>query len=311
MKDEECGEAAGGGVLAIHAGALGDVILFGRLLERLDAPVTLVAHGEKARLLEGLGVVRRAMDFESLPMHEVFTDTPLAECELPRRLGRHDRLISCFAAGNRKAELRLAAIAESSACFLPTRPPDGFNGHLLELWCDMLGLPADAPLPAWRVPDEWRLAGAEALLQAGADADGSCTIIHPGAGSSAKCWPAERFRELTRFVANPTFVLGPVELERWPGETVDSIREEFPVLSAPAFATLAGVLADAGAYVGNDSGVSHLAAAVGAPTLALFGPTNPAHFAPLGRCVRSLRTRPLDALTVEAVRQALNALGAQ
>jgi ADP-heptose:LPS heptosyltransferase len=52
---------------------------------------------------------------------------------------------------------------------------------------------------------------------------------------------------------------------------------------------LGALLARAALYVGNDSGVTHLAAAWGAPTLALFGPTDPAQWAPLGPRVRTLR----------------------
>ncbi len=52
---------------------------------------------------------------------------------------------------------------------------------------------------------------------------------------------------------------------------------------------LGALLSRAGVFVGNDSGVSHLAAATGAPTLALFGPTDPGLWSPLGQRVRVLR----------------------
>jgi len=84
-------------VLAVHPGALGDVILFGRLLSMLPGPITLVTGREKGELLAGVGVVRKVLDFDALPMHEAFTDTPLSQCRLPKLLGRHRRLISCFA----------------------------------------------------------------------------------------------------------------------------------------------------------------------------------------------------------------------
>ncbi len=67
----------GSTIIAIHPGALGDCILFGRLLWHLNAAVTLVAGGAKGRLLTGMGAVDRALDFDALPMHEVFSDTPL------------------------------------------------------------------------------------------------------------------------------------------------------------------------------------------------------------------------------------------
>ena len=66
---------------------------------------------------------------------------------------------------------------------------------------------------------------------------------------------------------------------------------------------LGTVLRDAGCYVGHDSGVSHLAAAFGAPVLALFGPTDPAVWAPVGRRVHVLRApdQLLEDLSVDEV----------
>ena len=66
---------------------------------------------------------------------------------------------------------------------------------------------------------------------------------------------------------------------------------------------LGAALARAGLYVGNDSGASHLAAAAGAPTLALFGPSDPAVWAPVGPSVRTMRAPgfALDALRVADV----------
>jgi heptosyltransferase-3 len=66
---------------------------------------------------------------------------------------------------------------------------------------------------------------------------------------------------------------------------------------------LGAVLARAGLYVGNDSGVSHLAGAYGAPTIALFGPTDPALWSPVGPRVSVLRspTETMAALVLEDV----------
>jgi ADP-heptose:LPS heptosyltransferase len=110
-------------------------------------------------------------------------------------------------------------------------------------------------------------------------------VIHPGAGSLTKCWPLERFKELAtglRGRMQVIFVVGPAEMDWWGQAELESIGKQFPLLSAPRLDVLAGILAGASLYVGNDSGVSHLAAAVGAPTTAIFGPSSSTHFAPLG-----------------------------
>jgi hypothetical protein len=287
-------------VLAIHSGALGDVILFGRLLSRLGGAVTLVAGREKGELLAGLGVVERCLDFDALPMHEVFCDARLEECRLPALLCGCDRLVSCFAAGDRGAELRLAALCgASSAAFLPVRPPAECSCHVVGLWEDLLGLPAGKHARPWPVPGRWRRDAGRRLAEAGVDPQRPFVVIHPGAGSKDKCWPLAGFVELAGLLGTApagrglnrccvVFVLGPVERDRWSAETVASLGRAYPLLTDLPLALLAGLLAAARAYVGNDSGVSHLAAAVGAPTLALFGPTRAEHFAPLGPAVSVL-----------------------
>jgi ADP-heptose:LPS heptosyltransferase len=73
---------------------------------------------------------------------------------------------------------------------------------------------------------------------------------------------------------------------------------------------LGALLSQAGLYVGNDSGVTHLAAAAGAPTLALFGPTDPATWAPVGPRVEVARSPDarmsgLDSALVDAAAERL------
>jgi len=289
-------------------------LLFGRLLSELPRSVTLVAGSEKGRLLAGRGAVDAALDFDALPMHEVFSDTPRSECKLPRRLGAHDRLISCFAAGDRKAELRLSAMCGAGdAAFLPIRPPQGARGHLLDLWRDLLGMGEGGPTQAARpfeVPQAWQDAAEKQLAEMGIPARQRPAVIHPGAGAAEKCWPLERFVDLIRRLKRPEcfdppcavlLVLGPGECERWPAEAVESLRKRSPVLLSPSLEALAGTLSRAALWVGNDSGVSHLAAMIGAPTVALFGPSNAEHFAPQGPRVEVLAESHLAEIPVEAV----------
>ena len=297
-------------ILAVHPGALGDVVLFGHLLRSFDARITVVTARDKGELLVGAGVAAAALDFDALPMHEVFTDTPLEDCELPKRLGTHDRLISCFAEGDRGAELRLAgACGAGNAAFLPTRPPEGFDGHLLDLWGDLLGasdLRETARSGAWDVPDSWYKAASGALRALGAE--GPYVLVHPGSGGQAKCWAAENFLTLAGELSNVVFVVGPVEMDRWPAERIEQLRAVAPVWVCPELTSLAAAAAGATAFVGNDSGVAHLAAAVGAATVALFGPTNPTHFVPVGPSVCTIQNDSLDAVTVADVRRAVTSV---
>ncbi len=109
--------------------------------------------------------------------------------------------------------------------------------------------------------------------------------LHPGSGSRAKNWPFALFVDSARRLspARPwLLVLGPAE-----GDVVPP--SDALVGRALPLRRLGAVLARAGVFLGNDSGVAHLAAACGTRTLALFGPTDPAQWAPVGRAVRALR----------------------
>lgn len=309
--------------LSVHPGALGDVILFGHLLCRIEGRITILAGNQKARLLVGVGIADRALGFEAMPMHEVFTDTPVGQCRLASLLGKHQRLVSCFGAGEPRAELRLkASCGAREAVFLPVRPPVAYQGHLVELWSGMLGVPLDAAGPAaWNVPQSWRAAAADALGKTGAEPGRPYVAIHPGAGAPEKCWPLERFMKLGKTLAagaserifsgatvGVVLVLGPVELDRWDSEAIEHVRRQFPTLLCPELSVLAGLLAGANAFVGNDCGVSHLAAAVGTPTVALFGPSLPRHFAPLGRLTKTINAEPMSDISIEQVLKALAVL---
>lgn len=299
------------------------MILFGHLLARLaPAEVTLVTSAEKGALLVGVGAVKRSLDFDSLPMHEVFSDEPLDHCRLAELLGGHDRLISCFAAGDGKAQIRLAAMCGcDTAAFLPIRPPAGADGHLLDLWLDLLGMhehgtqPMNLPsISQWTVPGEWRKAGETLLTRAGISSRRTYWTIHPGSGGKAKCWSLSSFIELASRPdvapagARPVFLLGPAEAERMPRGQIGELASRFGVISCPPLAALAGLLAGAAGYVGNDSGVSHLAAAVGAPTVAIFGASEAGHFAPLGPRVAVVAGPSMAAIAVDTVAECCKSL---
>ena len=135
-------------------------------------------------------------------------------------------------------------------------------------------------------------------------------VVHPGSGSPTKNWPAERFVEIMRRLQaagrETVAVLGEADV----AEAAVLARElpEMPVLAGLTLTELAATLAECGAFLGNDSGIAHLAAAVGLPTTALFGPSDADVWAPRGRGgVTVLRApeKELERLTVAAVWAAL------
>jgi heptosyltransferase-3 len=134
-------------------------------------------------------------------------------------------------------------------------------------------------------------------------AGGTDIVIHPGAGSPRKCWPIERFielaTELKRGGRPVRFVVGEVERDRWSVADLNKLTTVAPLNSCGNLIELLGEISSAATFVGNDSGPAHLAAIIGVPTIALFGPTSPAQWKPLGPRVQVL-TEPIDVAAVMA-----------
>jgi hypothetical protein len=221
-------------------------------------------------------------------------------------LGRCGRIISCFVEADSlpaRRLMRMCGAGELTA--LPIRPPAGFGGHLTDLWRRQLGLAGRSEAAAWTIPPAWLTDASGALKRLGVDAGRRYVVIHPGAGSPDKCWAMERFLDVAASLGSAgmdvVFALGPVELERWPSKRISRLRDAAAVLADAPLTRLAGVLAGAAALLGNDSGAAHLAAAVGAPTVALFGPTSPTGFAPLGRSVTCLSGDTMDDIATSRV----------
>ena len=120
--------------------------------------------------------------------------------------------------------------------------------------------------------------------------------VHPGSGGTRKCWPARRFAELAARLEGPVLVVeGPADAEAC-REFCEALPASVPRGRATGMplCRLAAVLIESRGYIGNDSGVSHLAGALGVPTVAIFGPTDPAVWAPRGPEI-SVVTAPDDA----------------
>jgi ADP-heptose:LPS heptosyltransferase len=119
-------------------------------------------------------------------------------------------------------------------------------------------------------------------------------LLHPGSGSKKKVWPLERFLNLAkilqdRFDSKILIILGPAE-----GSEVEKVFEgldphTFIQAKRLSLIQLASVMEGCKLFIGNDSGISHLASALGIPTIAIFGPTDPRVWSPRGEKVCVVR----------------------
>jgi heptosyltransferase III len=255
--------------LLIRPGAIGDCILAFPAMEFLRTDYTEVWVANAVVPLVRFADHVRAIAATGLDLLGI-GDKPAAP--LVATLQRFDSIVSWY--GENRPEFREAAMRVNPKwSFLRALPPDGSSLHATDFFAAQVGAAAGLS-PTISVPHFSRHGSA---------------VIHPFSGSRKKNWPLERFQKLAARLDEPVkWAAGPEDV--FPG----AVR--FDDLGG-----LANWLAGARIYIGNDSGITHLAAAVGTPTVALFGPTDPEVWGPRGERVRCLREKPIEELGVERV----------
>jgi len=136
-------------------------------------------------------------------------------------------------------------------------------------------------------------------LRAAAAGTGAAWLLHPGAGKRQNLWPAKSFAAMARRAAAsgvPVLVLqgpadGPVltAFAAALAGTPAAERERITILPRQSVGVCAALLGRADRFLCNDTGLMHVAGAVGTPTLALFGPTDPVLWKPPSAAVQALR----------------------
>jgi heptosyltransferase-2 len=292
--------------LVIRGGALGDFLLTLPVLHALreaapEARLELLAYPGIAELATTSGIADGIRSIEYGPLAGFFIRGATLDPGLRAYFGSFDLVVSYlydpdgFFAGNlRNAGVRRLVTG-------PHRP--GGSTHAI----DQLA----APLAELGLPLARRAARLRCPAEAG---EQSHTVaLHPGSGSIAKNWPAEHWLELAEHLLREKETRLAIVGGEADAEALRSLRrlekhpgaEFWENLPLPE---LAGRLTASRLYVGHDTGVSHLAAVVGTPSMLLFGPTEPGVWAPPHEHVRILRAPQgrLEDLPVHAV---LNALG--
>lgn len=302
---------ADGGVLVVFPGALGDLVCFLPVLEALREH-----HRNRVAILcaAWLGDLARlagAAEVHSIEGREaswLFSASPPPEADA---FYRRFSTIECFT-GFGVAEVERNVARWAAGRVHRFRPTDRlhFTLHCLR----SIGVEAEAPPPALLPVDrDLEASGAEPGLNRAAH-----LVVHPGSGGLAKRWSKIGFRAVLeawrREIGGIEVLLGPAEAAEAPAWTIEGVS---PIVPANVV-ELARRLRRAGLYLGNDSGASHLAAAVGGAGIALFGPSDEVRWAPLGSRLGVLRPAPwttLDAVppasTVHQVFRALRDLAPQ
>ena len=151
--------------------------------------------------------------------------------------------------------------------------------HEVSRWCRLLaesGIPAD--------PDDLTVVAPDRPVPPAAE---GATLVHPGAASDARRWPVERWAAVVRSevaAGRPVVVTGgPDEVDLARAVAGDALPPEAVLAGRTDVLDLAAVVGAAGRVVCGDTGVAHLATALGRPSVVLFGPVPPAEWGPPAR----------------------------
>ena len=272
--------------------------------------VDILGHTDYLGLFPGRTCIDAVRSIDALDLHRLFAEPARFD------LADHDPLILAFAEyawivtflgepdGPFEKNLIYTAHCSHSAevVSLTLKPETGIKGHLTEFhvrqFLDQCPLSLQAP-PSWQatVQIEWtgadKVLGGQILKASGVDPSQPLVALHPGSGGLAKCWHVDNYLTVAQGLLardiQVLFLLGPAEQERFEDGTRRRIDRQVKVLTDLSLEEVLAVLSRSDAFVGNDSGISHLAGGLGMKTFVVFGPTDPAIYRPIGPHVTAIR----------------------
>lgn len=315
-------------ILLIRPGALGDTLLTFPVIQALKisypaARMTLVGNATVLPLALAWGVVDTVADYEDPLWGQIFRSIRSTEdhqpvCEMTKKqlalhhlLRQYDRVI-CWLRdpeGLVERNLRLAGVKHITIA--AGRPPAELSKqHVVDYLAATVGLTGVEPRKLWP-----NARFEQVKTQSNSTQHPRYTVaIHPGSGGAHKCWPVTRFVQvITALWQRGSAVLllaGPADHER-----LAVLRSQLPsppqaalwheLVDAPLL-TVVRQLQDCTCYLGNDAGVTHLAALSGLPTVVLFGASDPLVWQPVGPSVTVLQATSLEDITTRQVLAALD-----
>lgn len=306
-KGAEAARKAQRGVI-LQPGAIGDCILtlplaaFMKKILGLGC-VDILGHSEYVGILPGRTCIDSISSIDSIDLHRLFTETETFN------LTDRDPLINIFSSyawiatflgepdSNFEQNLIFTANCSHSAevITLSLKPPKSFSGHLIDFNIQHFISHSGLSLQSWQAQlgdcliktTETDIArGKELLKGIGLGSGQKLVMIHPGSGGLHKCWHLDNFLAVAKKLVSEgfevIFLLGPAELERFSNAAIKKIGSIAKYVSDLSLEQVLELLSHANVFIGNDSGITHMAAGLGVRTFAMFGPTNPVVYKPIG-----------------------------
>jgi ADP-heptose:LPS heptosyltransferase len=307
-------------ILILHQGAIGDFILslpaVGTFRHHYPhATIEMWGYPDILRLVEKRFYADGIASIERKEIAQFYSEDGVLDSQLVEQLSGFDLIVVFGQEGQRTFMDNLKKVKGNTVLWIKTFPPDGKHIHMIDYQLSQLEEMRFAPsekIPRLFLLDDDLFHASQMLDQIQSRENTPLIALHIGSGSKKKIWPPERFAHLTEKLvqedgASIILPIGPADEEPVRDYcTLVSSEAITPLRNLPLL-TLAAVFKRCRLYVGNDSGITHLAAAVGIPVIALFGPTDPAVWGPRGEKVSIIhRKSECSPCSGEEMKQCVN-----
>jgi hypothetical protein len=289
-------------VVVFHQGALGDFLVAASAIDELadgsaGICIDFWSKPEHVALLTGKSYAGECHSPDGTLVACLLQDSLWRTVALPDFLLKADLVLIFGQTGSRVMAERLDRRLSANVRWIQSFPASGNTGmHVSEFLRRQLigfGWPISGKPLRLSPPVDEKQAATDFLHRLGIFSPP--ILVHPGSGGRHKVWPLGNWYGLIEWLRSKLPCQGLLSIG-----PADEYMEEFSLTMREAGVTivsglpllrLAALLSLCALYVGSDSGVSHLAAAVGVPTIAVFGPTDPGVWGPRGNNVATVRKR--------------------
>ncbi|MHC4205806.1 MAG: glycosyltransferase family 9 protein [Planctomycetota bacterium] len=294
--------------LIVQPGAIGDCILTlplaAYMKDALDlGGIDILGHTEYIGFLPGRSCIDSVRSIDSIDVHRLFAEIKKFvlndQDPLINAFRDYGLIVTFLGEPNSNFEQNLIFTANCShsaeVITLTMKPPTGFSRHLADFYIRQFIEQSGFSLQRQTIQagdclikatDADINTGKELLREIGLGFGEKQMVIQPGSGGTKKCWHLENFlavaKELDSRGADIIFLLGPAETERYSDETIEKISSVGKCLTDLSLTQVLGLLSCVEGFIGNDSGITHLAAALGVRTYSIYGPTDPEVYKSIG-----------------------------
>jgi heptosyltransferase III len=289
-------------LVIVHQGALGDLMLALPALDGLAQIIPKVrmdfwGRPELLALLSTKPYLGRVLSCDGSALAPFLLDDSGNQTPIPAFLRDAAGLLIFGQQGSRVMAERLRQRLSYPVvwiCSFPDPTQRIAVGEFLVNQVRAAGWPIDPGLPMLEPPSEEIRLITNWFENQGWKPNDAPVLIHPGSGGRSKIWPVQRWWRLLQWLLTELgvpvlLVLGPAD-EAVRALATAAEKAGVNLIADVSLPRLAALISRCRLFVGNDSGVTHLAAAVQVPTIAVFGPTSPDVWGPRGKNVQIIQS---------------------